>query len=163
MTIKKNLVSLVLMSIATIATMMFTACSEEDMPESTTSNVHKAAQAPASGAQTVLIYLVGRNDLSEALMRDLNEVKEGSKQLHDNNQLIVFVRSNNDSQPWVARIRNGQVTDSVSLSDLGIKSSDGHNRASDPAVMEGVMRYVFSHYPAANGNYGLVIEGHGSG
>ena len=87
----------------------------------------------------------------------------GSKQLHDNNQLIVFVRSNNESQPWVARIRNGQVTDSVSLSDLGIKSSDGLNRASDPLVMEGVMRYAFSHYPATNGNYGLVIEGHGSG
>ena len=163
MTIKKNLVSLVLMSIATIATMMFTACSEEDMPESTTSNVHKAAQAPASGAQTVLIYLAGRNDLSGALMKDLNEVKEGSKRLHEHNQLVVFVRNNNDSQPWVARIRNGQVTDSVSLSDLGIKSSDGQNRASDPAVMEGVMRYAFSHYPAANGNYGLVIEGHGSG
>ena len=135
MTIKKNLVILVLMSIATIATMMFTACSEEDMPESATSNVRKAASVPPSGANTVLIYLAGRNDLSDALMRDLNEVKEGSKRLHDNNQLIVFVRNNKESQPWVARIRNGQVTDSVSLSDLGIKSSDGHNRASDPAVM----------------------------
>jgi hypothetical protein len=29
--------------------------------------------------------------------------------------------------------------------------------------MEGVMRYAFSHYPAAGGNYGLVLWGHGSG
>lgn len=64
---------------------------------------------------------------------------------------------------WVARIKNGAVTDSVSLSDLGIRSSDGQNRASDPEVMEGVIHYAFSHYPATCGNYGLVIEGHGSG
>jgi hypothetical protein len=65
--------------------------------------------------------------------------------------------------PWLARIKNGEVTDSLSLNDLGIVSSDGENRASDPVVMEGVMRYAFSHYPATNGNYGLVLWGHGSG
>jgi len=46
---------------------------------------------------------------------------------------------------------------------MGITSSDGENRASDPVVMEGVMRYAFSHYPAMDGNYGLVLWGHGSG
>jgi hypothetical protein len=40
---------------------------------------------------------------------------------------------------------------------------DGQNRASDPVVMEGVMQYAYQHYPAAAGNYGLVLWGHGSG
>lgn len=35
--------------------------------------------------------------------------------------------------------------------------------ATESLVMEGVMHYAFSHYPAADGNYGLVLWGHGSG
>ena len=46
---------------------------------------------------------------------------------------------------------------------MGISSSDGQDRASDPVVMEGVLRYAFNHYPAMNGNYGLVLWGHGTG
>ena len=141
-------------------TAMMTACSNDD-------NYVEASAArqssSASGAKTVLIYMAGRNDLSDALAGDLREVKEGSKRLRQNDNLIVFVRSLNSKMPWVARIQNGEVTDSVSLRDLGITSSDGENRASDPAVMEGVMRYAFSHYPASTGHYGLVIEGHGTG
>ena len=139
-------------------TVLMTACSNED--DSVIAGSEKSVSADA---KTVLIYMAGRNDLSGALMGDLREVKEGSKDLRQNDNLIVFVRNSQDPQPWVARIRNGEVTDSVSLSDLGIKSSDGENRASDPIVMEGVLRYAFSHYPATGGNYGLVIEGHGCG
>ena len=143
---------------------MTTACSSEDDSVLTVSKVNTSADAKANApTKTVLIYMAGRNDLSGALMDDLREVKEGSKSLRQNDNLIVFVRNSQDPQPWVARIRNGVVTDSVSLSDLGIRSSDGQNRASDPIVMEGVMRYAFNHYPATSGSYGLVFEGHGNG
>ena len=119
---------------------------------------------PSGGEKTVLVYMAGRNDLSSTVYSDLSEIKEGSRRISDNQRLLVFVRNNNDGgQPWLARIKNGEVTDSVSLSDMGITSSDGQNRASDPAVMEGVMQYAFSHYRAASGNYGLVLWGHGSG
>jgi hypothetical protein len=95
---------------------------------------------------------------------DFREMLQGSKFLSAHDNLLVFVRRDKtDKLPWLARIKNGMVTDSVSLSDMGITSSDGENRASDPVVMEGVMRYAFSHYPAMNGNYGLVLWGHGSG
>lgn len=142
---------------------MITACSNNDDSSMTGSEESISIGNGSAQAKTVLIYMAGRNNLSDALIKDLREVKEGSKHLPENHQLIVFVRNDKESQPWVARIKNGQVTDSVSLSDLGIRSSDGHNRASDPKVMRGVMRYAFTHYPAASGNYGLVIEGHGSG
>lgn len=155
---KTSILSAVMFGVMVITT----ACSNED--DSLMTGMEKSESREACApTTTVLVYMAGRNDLSGALMDDLSEIKRGSKNLRQNDNLIVFVRNNHEQQPWVARIKDGLVTDSVSLSDLGIRSSDGENRASDPAVMEGVMHYAFSHYPATSGNYGLVIEGHGCG
>ena len=140
---------------------LMTACSNDDAFEPAS---HKDESRTALHAKTVLVYMAGRNDLKDFINSDLNEMKQGSKQLADDDNLLVFVRrGKKENLPWLARIKNGLVTDSVSLSDMGITSSDGQNRASDPMVMEGVMNYAFSHYPATGGNYGLVLWGHGSG
>ena len=140
-----------------VMVVLMTACDNED-------NWSDRRSAKVSDAKTVLVYIAGRNDLTTAVEPDLKEIKEGSKKLGPNDNLLVFVRRYNDgAQPWLARIKNGEVTDSVSLSDMGVTSSDDQQRASDPAVMEGVMRYAYSHYPADNGNYGLVLWSHGSG
>ena len=65
--------------------------------------------------------------LRKYVSSDLNEIKEGSRKISDKHNLLVFVHNNHgDGMPWLARIKNGQVTDSVSLSDMGIRSSDGH-------------------------------------
>ena len=144
---------------------MMTACSSNDdafEPVQPSPKDHESRTV--AQAKTVLVYMAGRNDLAGIVNVDLNEMKQGSKRLGNNDNLLVFVRRDKSEQlPWLARIKNGVVTDSVSLKDMGITSSDGENRASDPVVMEGVMRYAFSHYPAADGNYGLVLWGHGSG
>lgn len=166
MATKKNLVIMMFMSIATAVSFSFTACSNEDDPVANARNANKAMNpviAPSADAKTVLIYLAGGNDLKDALRKDLKECKEGSKHLRDNENLIVFVRFHKERESWIARLKNGEVTDSVSLSDLGIHSSDGVNRACDPGVMNGVMHYAFSKYPAKNDNYGIVIGSHGSG
>ena len=166
MTAKKNLVKIKLMSIATAACVTFGACSGEDDPVAPAREARPAetpSAIPGAGAKTVLIYLAGGNDLKGVLKQNLKDCKEGSKHLRDNENLIVFARFHKERESWVARLKNGEVTDSVSLSDLGIHSSDGVNRACDPGVMEGVMHYVFSKYPAKDGNYGLVFGSHGSG
>ncbi len=160
MTTKKNLVKMMLMSIATAVSVSFSACSNEDDPVANARD--NGAECPAN-AKTVLIYLAGGNDLAGVLKDNLQDCKEGSKHLRDNENLIVFARFHKAGESWVVRLKNGEVTDSVSLSDLGIHSSDGVNRACDPGVMEGVMHYVFSKYPAEDGNYGLVFGSHGSG
>lgn len=135
---------------------LMTACSNDDAPATRGEDT--------ANAKTVLVYMAGRNDLTGALDRNLEQIKEGSKQIGKNDNLLVFVRRNNKNEtPWLARIKNGELTDSLSLSDMGISSSDGQDRASDPVVMEGVLRYAFNHYPAMNGNYGLVLWGHGTG
>jgi hypothetical protein len=155
-----------LMSIATAACVTFGACSGEDDPVAPAREARPAetpSAIPGAGAKTVLIYLAGGNDLAGVLKQNLKDCKEGSRHLRDNENLIVFARFHREGESWVARLKNGEVTDSVSLSDLNIHSSDGENRACDPGVMEGVMRYAFSKYPAKNGNYGIVFGSHGSG
>lgn len=158
---KKNVFYAVMMMVV----MMMTACSSNDddfEPVQPAPKDHESRTV--AQAKTVLVYMAGRNNLAGIVNKDLNEMKQGSKRLGSNDNLLVFVRRDKSEQlPWLARIKNGVVTDSVSLKDMGITSSDGENRASDPVVMEGVMRYAFSHYPAADGNYGLVLWGHGSG
>ena len=157
---KKNVFYAVMMTMV----VMMTACSNDDDFEPVQPAPKKGESRTVAQAKTVLVYMAGRNNLSGIVNKDLNEMKLGSKYLGSNDNLLVFVRRDKtEKMPWLARIKNGVVTDSVSLSDMGITSSDGENRASDPVVMEGVMHYAFSHYPAMDGNYGLVLWGHGSG
>ena len=145
-------------------TLMMTACSSnDDVLDSATTGAGKITRTDAQ-AKTVLVYMAGRNSLSNIVDVDLNEMKRGSKYLVNDDNLLVFVRRyDKTEQPWLARIKDGEVIDTVSLDGMGIRSSDGQDCASDPAVMEGVMRYAFNHYPAKNGYYGLVLWGHGSG
>ena len=150
---KKNILYTMMMTMAVLAT----ACSSDD-------DIERMQPMSIAQAKTVLVYMAGRNNLKKAVDIDLKEIKEGSRHLNDGDNLLVFVRRVEGTEmPWLARIMNGEVTDSVSLSDMGIRSSDGQMRASDPVVIEGVMRYAFSHYPASTGHYGLVLWGHGSG
>lgn len=157
---KKNIFYVVMMAIV----VLMTACTNDERPGSMGDVDGRGTSRTTGESKTVLVYMAGRNNLYDALEDDLREIKEGSKLLRDNENMLVFVRRySNEAKPWLARIKNGEVIDSVSVSDMGIVSNDDLNRASDPDVMEGVLRYAFKHYPAANNNYGLVLWGHGSG
>ena len=168
----KNLVSLVLMSIVTAATVFgFASCSNY-MDEDCYSAAPATRRAPSKSTpidRTVLVYMAGKNNLTSDTARnfvneDLEEIKQGSLRLRDNDCLLVFVRrylkNNNLETPWLARIWKGEVIDSVSVVDMGITKSDA--RACDPEVMETVMRYAYSNYQARN-DYGLVLWSHSSG
>ena len=150
-----------LMSILTIGTMMsFTACSSDDdmlmtAKNSETMNFNQYAAAE----RTVLVYLAGKNNLSQLLQTNLEQMKAGSRRI-GNNTLLVFVRRDiQGEKPWLARISNGELTDSVSLDDMGIGTSN--IQACNPELMEQVLRYAYSHYPASD--YGLVLGGHSTG
>ena len=150
-----------LMSILTVGTMMsFTACSSDDdmlmtAKNSETMNFNQYAAAE----RTVLVYLAGKNNLSQLLQTNLEQMKAGSRRI-GNNTLLVFVRRDiQGEKPWLARISNGELTDSVSLDDMGIGTSN--IQACNPELMEQVLRYAYSHYPASD--YGLVLGGHSTG
>ena len=161
MTTKKNLVKTMLMSILTVGTMMsFTACSsEDDVLMETKGNVSLDINQYTTVERTVLVYLAGKNNLSESLQKNLEQMKAGSKHI-GNNTLLAFVRRDiQGEQPWLARISNGELTDSLSLDDMGISTSN--KQACNPELMEQVLKYAYSHYPA--NEYGLVLGGHSTG
>ena len=161
MTTIKNLVKTMLVSILTAATMMsFTACSSDnEVLSEVNDNLQLNASRYAAAERTVLVYLAGKNNLSQSLQTNLEQMKAGSMHI-GNNTLLVFVRRDMQGEkPWLARVNNGELTDSVSLDDMGFGKSN--MQACNPELMEQVMRYAFSHYPA--NEYGLVLGGHSTG
>ena len=161
MTTMKNLVKTMLVSILTVGTIVsFTACSSDDeVMMEVNDNLQQNASRHAAAERTVLVYLAGKNNLSESLQTNLKQMKAGSKRI-GNNTLLVFVRRDRQGEkPWLARVSNGELTDSVSLDDMGI--STGNMQACNPELMEHVMKYAYSHYPA--NEYGLVLGGHSTG
>ena len=161
MTTIKNLVKTMLVSILTAGTMMsFTACSSDnEVLSEVNDNLQLNASRYAAAERTVLVYLAGKNNLFQSLQTNLEQMKAGSMHI-GNNTLLVFVRRDMQGEkPWLARVNNGELTDSVSLDDMGFGKSN--MQACNPELMEQVMRYAFSHYPA--NEYGLVLGGHSTG
>lgn len=112
-------------------------------------------------ARTVLIYMSAENSLSYDSGNDLQEIFEGSRELTDDDNLLVYYdRARGGEMPWLARIVKGQLVDSVSIADMKISDKDEY--ASNPKVFEAVLSYAFSHYPATAG-YGLTFWGHATG
>ena len=161
MATKRCLVKTMLMSILTAGTIMsFTACSSDDDLLMTAKNSEAMNTNQSVAAErTVLVYLAGKNNLSKSLQTNLEQMKAGSRRI-GNNTLLVFVRRDiQGEKPWLARISNGELKDSVSLDDMGIATSN--MQACNPELMEQVMKYAYSHYPASD--YGLVLGGHSTG
>ena len=111
--------------------------------------------------RTVLVYMSAENSLSNYADADLKEIKDASIMLTEDDQLLVwFDRAKQNELPWLARIVNGQLKDSVSIADMQISDKDDYS--SDPHVFEKVLTYAYGHYPAVDG-YGLVLWSHASG
>ena len=93
----KNLAVSMLMSIIAAAT--FTACSENYMDDDV-KNLMEAQKGKINyGMQrTVLVYMAGRNNLSYYSGLDLEEMKQGSKQLGKDQALVVFMRRCRDGE-----------------------------------------------------------------
>ncbi len=128
-----------------------TACSsDDDAPEAVT----------PQASRTVIIYMAAENNLSVHAYNNLLAIKKGSASVTDGNLLVYVDRSMPGELPWLGRIVNGRVTDSLSLAVMGISQKDEYT--SDPHIFEDVLRYVVTHYPAKR-DYGLVLWGHSEG
>lgn len=112
-------------------------------------------------ARTVLVYMSGENDLSEGVQEDIDEMLAATTNVRNHCLLVYVDEYNNNEIPYLARIRNGLMVDSVSIRDMGISKSD--TCSVDPGVMKAVINYAFRKYPSLNSDYGLVLWGHASG
>ena len=127
--------------ITAIAALLLSACSSDD----------NDPQIPTEPERSVLIYMAGENNLSSFADDDLTEIKEGSKLLKDNQNLIVYV-DRYTKRPYMARVKDGVLVDSVDMEE---------SSSADPAVMENIIRQMRTKYPAKS--YGMVLWGHCTG
>jgi len=135
-------------TVVLVCLVLLSACSKDDNEDQ-------------SLKRTVLIYMSAENTLSYDSEYDLEEIREGSQKLGDNDNLLVYYdRAHQGELPWLARIVKGHLMDSVSIADMQISEKDEY--ASNPKIFEKVLSYAFSHYPATAG-YGLTLWGHASG
>ena len=89
-------------------------------------------------SRTVLVYMSGENNLTVTngyrfLRSDLNEIIEGSKQLADNERMLVFVDSLNASRenagkPFIMEVHGGQTFNRYEF------DSDFYASAGSPSV-----------------------------
>jgi len=136
-----------------------------------TDSIGNKTDSVSIGDRTVLVYISGENSLWSFIKEDLDEMKAGSMNIGDNNLIVYVDGILQKEKPWVARIHKGQITDSVSIRDIAevwelgpVETAvSGDPYSSDPAVMEGVIKYVFKKYPSRYNDYALSFWGHGNG
>ena len=147
---------------AVIALAVLTACNKDNDDDSQWDKSER----------TVLIYISGENSLWDYVDADLSQMKQGSMDI-GNNCLLVYVDHGNmmGDVPWLARIKKGQIVDSVSITTIvkemnlspAETAAEDDPYASEAQVMEGVVRYAFKKYPSKNNDYAMGFWGHGSG
>lgn len=130
--------------------LVFTSCEKSD-PE----------PQPEKSKRTVLVYLVGKNDISGHLEKDYKEIKEGFVNFNEDKDynLLVFISLEyNYSTPQLIKLEKdnaGRVVENV------VKTYDYKINSTNPAVMQSVFLDAFSLYPSQS--YGLVMESHADG
>ena len=122
--------------------LLLVACSPDEVSD--------AEQQDAE--RTVLVYMAAENNLSGYADSDLDEMKRGSMNLDNRQNLIVYIDKAEANPPYLVRIKEGQLVDSVAFEE---------SLTADPAVMERVIRYTREKYHAKS--YGLVLWGHANG
>ena len=124
-----------------------TACGGNDTPDPGPEPEPPVTQ----GERSVLVYIAGDNNLRTFSVNDIDEMKEGSMALNDNQNLILYI-DQRGSDNVLARVKDGKLIDSTV-----VKSAS----SADPAQLEEALRYVRDKYAAKS--YGLVLWGHATG
>lgn len=143
---------------AVMAVMATASCSSDDEDdEEDILTPYEEDEDSGLPARTVMVYIMGENNLSSFISADISEMALGSTSLDaEEHNLIVFVDDNSTTPPYIMRIIDGEkVVDSL-------YNADGEEfYASDPERMAEALTYMMEAYPAES--YGLVLWGHSSG
>ncbi len=124
------------------------------------STCHKDKNDPPKqpDMQSVLVYVAGDNNLTSGSLGqsffypDLQQMMEGSKQLPQGNNLLLFVDIYG-KRPFLMKVENGDT--------LRLKTFDSEMKSSDPETLKTALAWMKTNYPAQS--YGLVLWGHAEG
>jgi hypothetical protein len=124
-----------------IAALFFSCCRKDKKPPLKT--------------RTVIVYMVGDNNLNSYVSEDINEMERGWKDAFDGD-LIVYV-DQKDATPYILKISSDRTNSIVSKEVMKYSEQN----SSSPKVMERVLADIKSMYPAKS--YGLILWSHASG
>jgi hypothetical protein len=129
------------------AILLFTACSKDD----------DNGPAPVGPAKrTVIVYMVGENNLDPYMQNDINEMRQGRKQVAASENLVLYVdKLSKTEMPFIAKINIEGNLDTLYRYEQDFYSSAPDN-------MIDVLDRIYQLCPATE-DYGLVLWGHASG
>jgi hypothetical protein len=131
------------------AILLFTACSKDDDSPST-------PPEPEPARRTVIVYMVGENNLDPFMQNDINEMREGRKQVAASENLVLYVdKLSKTEMPFIAKVNTDGNLDTLYRYEQDFYSSDPDN-------MIDVIDRIYQMCPAKE-DYGLVLWGHASG
>ena len=103
--------------------------------------------------RTVLVYMAAHNNLSHFSQLDIDEMKTGSLNLNDKQNLLLLVDDQSSTEKsYFVRVKGGKLIDSTLVTNQS---------SADPALLEEALRYMREKYPAKS--YGLILWGHANG
>ena len=154
--LKRSTVNTLLLLLVVMAGL--SSCNKDDESETTNPTPWKDGKAQ----RTVMVYMAGENNLTvyngnRFLDSDYQELIEGSRQLTDDQRLLVFVDSLNSKSdvgtPFIVELHDGEV--------YPVKQYDKEFYSSHPDMFREAITTMMDYAPADD--YGLVLWGHASG
>ena len=130
------------------AILLFTACSKDDDGPST-------PPEPEPAHRTVIVYMVGENNLDPYMRNDINEMRQGRKQVAASENLVLYVdKLCKTEMPFIAKVNTDGNLDTLYRYEKDFYSSN-------PDSMIIVINRIYQMCPAKD--YGLVLWGHATG
>lgn len=132
---------------------LLAACDDADEPGGTD---EPGGSGSASVARTVLVYIVGENNLSSFASEDVEEMLEGIRSV-DTSLYNLLVYVDDKTETTLYRLTNDGQGNAVKEVVREYEEQD----STDPDVMSSVLGLAFGSYPAES--YGLVYWSHADG
>jgi hypothetical protein len=123
----------------TIIILLFASCSKDEVPE---------PDNPVRMERTIIAYIAADNNLSDVVYIDIEEMKEGYREIGVNLVVLMDVA---DEAPCLLKITED--------GEQEIKTYQEFNSA-DPATMNKLLREIAEMYPSES--YGLILWSHGT-
>jgi len=109
-------------------------------------------------SHTVLIYMAAENSLSSQVYDDIREMLAGHTSLTANDHLLIYL--DDTSLPSIYEVTNA-TTATTRAGLTPVKTYEEDQNSASASVLDEVLTYVETHYPADD--YGLVLWSHASG
>lgn len=132
-----------------LCAIVFLACHEEEQPE-----------VPVT-VRTVFMYLIGDNDISDDIYKNIASVEEGLKSATSPGTFVIYWDGPTNNEFKVPTLFKYVVDDQGTVSERMVIKTYSEQNSVDPSIMLGIFNDVKLLCPADS--YGLILGSHATG